>query len=63
MLAFGVLTVPIENRIAFVEVGGSPPHELGSPDDPNLVTRIKQSQNKDPEIVPKLSQKYLKMWM
>ena len=59
--AFGVLTVRIENRIVCHGVGGSPPHEPGSPDDPNLVPPIKQLQNNDPEMVPTLSQKYMKM--
>ena len=51
-LAFGVLTVRIENRIVFPGVGGSPPPEPGYPDDPNLVPPMKKSQNNDPEMAP-----------
>ena len=49
-LAFGVLTVQIENRTVYLGVSGSPPHEPGSPDDPNLVPPMKKSQNNDPQI-------------
>ena len=60
-LAFGVLTVRIENRIVSHGVGGSPPHEPGSPDDPNLVPPMKKSQKNDPEIAPKSFQHYPNM--
>ena len=42
--------------MVFAVVGGSLPHEPGFPDDPNLVPPVKQSQNNDPEMAPKLSQ-------
>ena len=34
-LALGVVAIRIENLIMFHKVGGPPPHELTSPDDPN----------------------------
>ena len=48
-LAFGVLTVLIENRIVFCGGGGSPRTEPGSPDDPNLVPPMKNPQ----KMIPK----------
>ena len=54
--AFGVLSFRIENRIVFVVVSGFPPLGPGSPDDPNLVPPVKQSQNNDLELAPKSSQ-------
>ena len=61
-LAFGVLTVLIENGIVSYGGGGSPRTEPGSPDDPNLVPPMKNDKKNDPEIAPKSSQNEPKMF-
>ena len=52
-LAFGVLTVRIENPMVRAVVSDSPPPEPGSPDDPNLVPPVRQSQNNGSEMALK----------